>query len=163
MNLTKTEAATALQNMLNARYGSGKYTVGAGVEYVQDAAQLEYDMLDAYHIANNLVSQSMFYGTLHIAAINASQPAEVEAVLSQKQQQINGVEITDTYGKVVSAEIVAPVGKTTTVDNAFFAYIDGARYSGHFNGYMFEVTTIRALQQDGTLAVNEAGQPYDAV
>lgn len=156
--MTKAEYKSALQSYLDRVYGSGHYTVGDGVESVCPATDLETDQLDAFHVASSLTSQSMFAGSIVLTCATTSVPAEVDIILNPLMTQAG-----DDYPEVTTAKAVVNVQRSVILQDLIFSYLFGEHYSGVFTGYRFEVVTTYSLNQDGRLALDEDGLPYDAV
>lgn len=157
--LTKAELKAALQASFDLKYGTGKFTVGDGVEFVAPLADLEEAALKTYHSSNNLVSQSVFAGNVFATGTNASRLGRVKLVYTQLQQQ---VETNDYWPVAIAVEESMRPQQSKYFADVVFAYADVSDASGSFVGYKFEVATTLSLNESGKPNLGEDGLPYNS-
>lgn len=154
MNLSKTELKAALQAHLDLKYGTSKYTVGDGAEFVALAEDLQKEALKTYHTNLAVLTQSIFAGTLNIRATHDTNPARVTAAHNPLLTQATG---KAGYEEHLAASVSVPVGQSKSIEGVF-SYVEGTNFEGNFHGYKFEVDTVYSVLEDGTLEMDEAGE-----
>lgn len=151
MNLTKAELKASLQAHLDLKYGSSKYTVGDGVEFIALAQDLKSDALKTYHTGLEALTQSMFCGSLNLRNSHSSTPANVAVAHNPLMTQAN----RDGYEEHLASEVVIPVGQEKQLPEVVFSYLSGSNFEGNFHGFKFEVDSVYSILESGLIEQEE--------
>jgi len=145
MNFSKAEMKVALQARLDAETTASAYTVGDGEDCVAALADLTAE--------EN--TKAIYYGQIFAVSNSNTNPGTIKAASLALMAEY------PAHPKTYSVKKNMRVDDGVVLKECVFGYAELNNTEGMFIGYKFPLTTIYELQEDGSLMLDEDGNPIE--